>query len=249
MEIEKTHPMIWGHRGASAHAPENTLPAFKLAVEQGADGVELDVWRCGSGEVVVTHNQDLSILTGSPGNVENTPLDTLKQLDFKGPKWPGWNRVSLPTLPEVLEVVQGLAWINIEVKGKHFFNRGIEAAIVADLKSMGLMEKTIVSSFNPASLARFQKLTPSLHRGLLFKSQTALPLRRAVARYWVRPYSLHPNLPLLSQQWCARARKKNQKVVAWTINNIQDLDRCIRYGVDAMITDDPAWLRSELERR
>jgi len=74
-------PLVMGHRGASAKAPENTLSAFELAMEEGADGVELDVWRCGTGEPVVAHDDDLGRVGGSPLVVRRAPLAALRAVD------------------------------------------------------------------------------------------------------------------------------------------------------------------------
>src|SRR6266511_1473205 len=85
-------PLVLGHRGASAEAPENTLAAFRLAVAQGADGVELDVWRCGSGEVVVSHDEDLLRVGGTPLRIPDATLRDLRAVDvgaWKGSRFRG----------------------------------------------------------------------------------------------------------------------------------------------------------------
>src|SRR5512133_997501 len=74
-------PLVLGHRGASADAPENTLAAFRLAMEQGADGVELDAWRCATGEVVVIHDEDTRRVAGVELRVPDAPLAALRALD------------------------------------------------------------------------------------------------------------------------------------------------------------------------
>src|SRR5512138_3482216 len=106
-------PLVLGHRGASADAPENTLAAFRLAMAQGADGVELDVWRCATGEVVVTHDEDTRRVAGASLRVPDAPLAALRALDvgaFAGPRFGGER---MPLLSEVLEALPG-AVVNVE---------------------------------------------------------------------------------------------------------------------------------------
>src|SRR5205823_602409 len=96
-------PLIWGHRGASFDAPENTLAAFTLAQAQGADGVELDAQRCGSGEVVVLHDESLGRTTGFAGLVTETPWSIVRGLDAGSRKDARFRGERVPLLAEVLE--------------------------------------------------------------------------------------------------------------------------------------------------
>ena len=197
-------PLVIAHRGSCLKEPENTLPAFQLALDEGADGIELDVWRCGSGEIVVTHNRDLSLLTGQSGNVEKLSLTQLRQLDFgKGEK--------IPTLEEVLELVPHIEVLNIEIKGTHFWDRGIEKAVFQILQGRGMLQRTIVSSFNPFILFRLRRISRQIPLGLIFHKASLLPLRRAWAAYLIKLVSLHPGLGCLSPELAQRARRKNQK--------------------------------------
>jgi len=100
-------PLVLGHRGASAEAPENTLAAFRLALEQGADGVELDVWRCGTGEVVVFHDEDARRLAGAPLAIARTPWGLLRRLDVGSHRGGRFRGERIPLLPEVLEALPG----------------------------------------------------------------------------------------------------------------------------------------------
>ena len=122
---------ILGHRGASRDAPENTLAAFELALAQGADGVELDARLCGSGEVVVFHDQRLERLTGATGKVADTPWSALKALEVRaGP--PGSAPGRIPLLAEVLAGLPRTALINVELKSEDW--RGSAVADAATSK-------------------------------------------------------------------------------------------------------------------
>src|SRR5512146_3337233 len=96
-------PLVLGHRGASAEAPENTLAAFRLAMAQGADGVELDVWRCATGEVVVIHDEETRRVAGVSLRVPDSPLAALRALDVGAWKGEAFRGERIPLLAEVLE--------------------------------------------------------------------------------------------------------------------------------------------------
>src|SRR5512133_799359 len=110
-------PLVLGHRGASAEAPENTLAAFRLAMEQGADGFELDVRRCATGEVVIVHDEDLSRVAGAPLRVRDTPLAALRSFDVGAWKGEGFRGERIPLLSEVLEALPA-AVVNVELKSE-----------------------------------------------------------------------------------------------------------------------------------
>src|SRR5512147_906066 len=149
-------PLVLGHRGASADAPENTLAAFRLALEQGADGVELDAWRCASGEVVVFHDQDARRLAGSPLRVERASLPELQALDVGAWKGERFRGERIPRLEEALEVL-GAAVVNVELKSAHPpGDPRLALAVARILRSRGAVERALVSSFDWTLLAAFR---------------------------------------------------------------------------------------------
>lgn len=241
-------PLIIAHRGASAHAPENTMPAFERAMRDHADGVEFDVWRCASGEVVVTHNRNLKALTGREGNVEKWPLKKLKALDFGAFKGNRFRGEKIPTLDQVLDLTRELAIINIEIKGIAVRSTGVELAVAEAILRFGLLRKAVVSSFNPAILLRLQQLNPAIRRGLLIYDRSPLTLRRYWSAPMLRTFSIHPSVSLLKRPKVEQAHQKRQLVYSWTVNNFQQLETCITLGVDGMMTDDPAWMHAALHR-
>lgn len=244
-----SRPLVIAHRGASAHAPENTLAAFERAIRDQADGVEFDVWRCASGEVVVTHNRDLKILTGREGNLEKWPLKRLKTLDFGAFKNGAFRGEKIPTLDEVLDLTRHLQVINIEIKGMNVRGNGIELSVAEAILSFGLLRKVVVSSFNPTILMRLQQLNPAIRRGLLIYKGSPLPLRRSWTSPLLKTFSVHPAVSLLMGPKVEKAHREKRRVFSWTINNIQQLETCISLGVDGMITDDPAWMLAALQQK
>lgn len=242
------HPLVIAHRGASAEAPENTMAAFDLALRQGANGIEFDVWKCGSGEVVVTHNRDTRELSGKAGDLQKLTLKQLKKLDFGRHKGEAYRGERIPTLDEVLDLARGLDLINIEIKGMEVRSRGIELDVAEAILKFKLLRRAVVSSFNPTILSRLQTLNPAIRIGLLLYEKSPLPLRRGWSAQFLKPYSIHPSFGLLQKRFVARAHQNEQKVIAWTINDFHQLDACIELGVDGIITDDPAWAFDAMRR-
>src|SRR5713226_5970042 len=139
-------PLIWGHRGASFDAPENTLAAFTLAQAQGADGVELDAQRCASGEVVVLHDESLGRTTGFAGLVTETPYATIRALDAGARKAERWRGERVPLLEEVLEAFPLL--VNVELKCERADDRGLTAEVVRVVREARAQDRVLLSSFN-----------------------------------------------------------------------------------------------------
>ena len=183
--------MILAHRGASAERPENTESAFRLALDDGADGVELDVMRCRPfGEVVVVRDEDLGRLAGQPKVVvAKTSWTELKDLDVGS--WFGAAHASarLLTLPQALEVLGPRALCNVELKGRGLGDPKLASEVAAILASAPTPDRFGVSSFNPFHLYRLRSAAPQLATGLLFSPgpEFAAPLRRRAAVAALRP--------------------------------------------------------------
>lgn len=241
----KKRPLVIAHRGSSRWAPENTLAAFSEALREGADGVEMDVWKCASGELVLIHDPSINRLTGKSGKVEKMTLTELKTHNFGEFSAQRFKGEAIATLDEALDLLKDTKIINIELKGKNLISNGIEQDTLKILHKHRLKENILVSSFNPAILYRMHKIDPQIKLGLLCFDQTIRPIRRAWAKRWIPFYSLHPNVGLLNEKWISEIRK-NEKLIPWTVNNKNEVETCIQHQVDAMITDDPAWLLQTL---
>lgn len=241
------HPLVIGHRGASGSAPENTLAAFLAARDAGADGIELDVMRCASGEIVVIHDDTVDRTTNGSGAVSAMPLEALRELDAGAWFAPEFAGERVPLLSEVLDAVGGSLRVNIEVKGRCPRGDGIEQEIAALVRARGLQESVLVSSFNPLALRRIQAAAPELQRGMLFASSYAVPLVWSWARRWVGAHALHPRAASIDAAWVKRAGERGYRVNVWTVNDPRTMHRMVAAGVDGVITDHPATLRELLD--
>lgn len=235
-------PLNIAHRGARGQAPENTLAAFELALAQGADGIELDVIRCATGEIVVMHDDTIDRTTNGSGRIADFAYDTLRQLDAGSWFAPQYSGEHIPTLAEVLDAMGGKLRINIEIKGRSFRSDGIETEIAAMVRARGLAQSIIVSSFNPWALRRMKRAAPEIQIALLYSARSPAWLRRGQPRLWLRPQALHPEQGLVDQAYVRWAHRHGYRANVWTVNEPDDMRRLISFGVDGLITDHPAVL-------
>lgn len=224
---------VIAHRGASAHAPENTLAAFHLALDQRADGVELDVHLSSDGHLIVIHDDDLSRTTTGTGKVGELTLAEIRAAD-------AGNGEKVPTLDEVLSLIQDKLWINIEFKGFAPYSPQLPEKVLALVKAHGLGEKIIYSSFDPRLLIQTRKLQPDAKVGMLLLPGLGGKLVRWVFETFVRPWSLHPHHTLAQAKFMQRAHHRGQKVLCWTVNQPEEMLRLKQLGVWGVITDNPS---------
>jgi glycerophosphoryl diester phosphodiesterase len=234
-------PLIWGHRGASFDAPENTLASFKLAEEQGADGVELDAQLCGSGEVVVLHDESLGRTTGFAGLIGETPWPVVRTLDAGARKHERYRGERVPLLAEVLHEVKVL--INVELKCERTDDRGLTAEVVRLIHDAKAEDRVLLSSFNPVCLWRARLLAPHLPRALLFESQSAWPLRSGFSAPALDVVAMHPENILATPERVAHWRKRGYLVACWTVDDLEEARQLFQSGVTGIITNRPGFLR------
>jgi glycerophosphoryl diester phosphodiesterase len=235
-------PLVLGHRGASADAPENTLSAFGLALEQGADGFELDVWRCGTGEVVVHHDPDTGRTGGRSLRVTRASLAELRRLDVGSWKATRFAGERVPTLREVLGAFPG-ATVNVELKSAGRPDPRLALAVAAVLRDAGAAERCLVSSFDLALLAAFRLAAPRVACGVLVDAGPRWALRAGAAARLLRPCAIHPQWTLITPRRLARWRARGLAVNAWTVDRPEELGRLALAGVSALITNRPALAR------
>ena len=235
--------MILAHRGASAERPENTEAAFRLAMTQGADGVELDVMRCRSGELVVIHDEDLGRLAGQPKNlVARMPWSELKDVDVGS--WFGAAHASARplTLPQAIEVLGSRALCNVELKGRGLGDPKLAPAVAEVLAAAPNPERFVVSSFNPFHLYRFRSAAPALATGLLFSPGQNAFLRNAMAAPLLRVSALHPEQRLCTVANLGRWKANGYDVVTWTVDQAAVAVALHGAGVRGVVSNRPGEL-------
>lgn len=240
-------PLLLGHRGASARAPENTLGAFQAALDDGGDGVELDVQLTADAVPVVLHDDTLnrtSNLRGSPIRHEARELDEADA----GSWFPGWGKEKVPRLAEVLAAMPAGAVVNVELKGPTPRGLGLERRVLDVLEAYPAVQ-VIVSSFHPAQLLELRALSPSVPLGLLWHERSLLPLRTGWAVPFVRPEAIHPQRSLVDGNLVAAAHRAGIRVHVWDVKTAADAATLLELGVDGLIVDDVRAMRHEVARR
>jgi glycerophosphoryl diester phosphodiesterase len=229
-------PLVLGHRGASARAPENTIAAARLARLEGADGVEIDVHATRDGALVVFHDDTFDRLAGDPRRVADLDLADVRALRVDGE--------SIPTLDEMIDETAGLI-LNVELKPDR--TPALESATAACLARTPAA-RVLVSSFDVRSLRRFRRHAPRVPIGLLTEPGQPSVLRRRRAGDTLGLSALHSHVSSCDEALVARARAANLAVVAWTVDDAAELLRLRDLGVDVVIADDPGRARRVLGR-
>ncbi len=232
---------IWAHRGASGDAPENTLEAFLLAVEQGADGVELDVQLTKDGEIVVIHDETIDRTSNGKGYVKDYTLEELKQFNFNRTN-PSYDQAAIPTLREVFETLKDTdLTVNIELKNSVIFYKDLEEKVIELVKSTGMEKRVIYSSFNHYSMMHIKELDAQAKIGFLYADgYIDMPL-------YGKKYhadALHPALYNLSyKDFISQCKEQGLKLHVWTVNEEADMKALAEAGIDAIITNEPGKCR------
>ncbi len=240
-------PLNIGHRGAAGDAPENTLPAFELALRQGADGIELDVHLSADGVPVVIHDSRLERTTSGIGPVSQEVLASLRRLDagswfnrrYPSRARPRYAGQKIPLLAEVLAWVRArkcLAFVEIK-QGRRVYP-GIEEKVLAEIDRAAVAQFTTVISFHLPTLRRLRQMDSRIPLGIDF-TRPILAIRRARS---LQAQSVLPHWAFASRRFIARAHRAGICVLVWDLDEPQWMHRKILDGVDGVITRYPAKL-------
>jgi glycerophosphoryl diester phosphodiesterase len=229
---------IFAHRGASAYAPENTLEAFDLAVKMGADGVELDIHLCRTGEIVVAHDETVNRVSSGSGRIRELSLSELKAFSFNRTH-PEYANARIPLLSEVFQLLRptGLS-VNIELKNSIVDYPDLERKVLDEIVRYFDPSRIIFSSFNHHSMLRMKKLAPEIPCGLLYEAVMIRPWEYA-KQLGVDAIHPHYSQVLLPGGECAAAQNAGIMVNTWTVNSPEGIDAVLREGADIIITNVP----------
>ena len=255
-------PANLAHRGASARAPENTLEAFRLGIETGAGGLELDVHMTLDKEIVVIHDATVDRTTEGSGVVAEMTLNELRGLDAGyhfsqdgGQTHPYRARgVGIPTLAEVYEQFPA-ASVNIDIKEPQ---PGAEETVLRVIRDAGAEERSLVVSDDHAIVRRFRRV--SAHRISTGASRLEIGafylLSRLRLERLCRPACdalqvpvEHEGITLVTPRFLEAAHSRGVRVDVWTINEPGEMRRLLDLGVDVIMTDHPETLADVLEVR
>ena len=258
LERRNGRPVVIGHRGAAALAPENTLRSFRAARDLAVDLIEFDVLELATGDLVIAHSDDLHEVShgAAVGSVRDQSLAALREV-----------APELPTLDEGLEFFRAEApevGVHVDLKSPSSVAR-----IVAELRRFGLVERTFASSFHLSALRELSRLEPAIRTGVAFpQDRFEISTRRgtgpfiAIALRGLRPLTpafvsrllvrsgasaLVIHHTLLSRATVRRAHARGVPVVAWTLERAAEMERADALGADALVVDNPALFVSTLQ--
>lgn len=230
-------PIIFAHRGASAYAPENTMPAFEMALQMGATGLELDVHLTRDGRLAVIHDERIDRTSNGTGLVAGMTLNELRQFDYSCGFMEQYDNPSIPELEDVLSLIRGKdVVLNIELKNSVIRYPGLEQAVIDSVRKASLTERILFSSFNHESLALCKKLAPEIPTGLLYSCILYEPHAYALT---CGASALHPQYRSVTAPMAAAANEAGIRVNPWTVNIPEDMDAMLEMGVDGIITNFP----------
>jgi len=230
---------IYGHRGTLKYAPENTIEAFQVAIDQGADGFELDTMLSSDGIPVVIHDRSLVRTTNRTGFVDHHSVSSLKDLDAGSWFSPNFIDTEIPCLEEVMEHFGHQCEINIELKNMHHPFDALPEKVCALVKKFDLIESVLLSSFVPYNLVRVRKILPGVRVALLVTDDM---LGRMLASRLMRrtsPDFIHPHHAICTQRFISNQHRMGRRINTWTVNDASMITSLIEKGIDGIITDDP----------
>ena len=243
-----TSPMVIGHRGAAGLAPENTDAAFKVAADLGV-AFELDVTLSADGVPVVIHDDSLDRTTNGAGYVDEALWANIAELDagvFLDAKWEGQR---VPRLEDVLRTYTPKVVVNIEIKSPRDDKPPWEVArkVVAAIDAAGARDRVIVTSFNPYVLSACREYAPDVRRGQLYsrfkgadlKFYEKWVLRNLMLNSKAVPDLLVAEAEMLRPRYVAKMKDRGYRIIAWTVNDPDEMKRVVAMGVDGIITDRP----------
>jgi glycerophosphoryl diester phosphodiesterase len=241
------HPLIIGHRGASAEAPENTMAAFQKAIAVGADGIEFDVRLSKDGVPVIIHDETLRRTTGRPESVSNLSAEELRTIDVGNWFSSEFKGEGVPTLEQLLDhFSDNDALLYLELKCAPAEVAGIAHTVCGMVAGNPISDRVIVECFDLSAIAEVKRRAPKIKTAALFEPKVS------------DPASLIPGATLVERAKCVgadeialhhrvarrrtveQARNAGLKVVVWTVDDPSWLSKGREYGIDCLITNDPA---------
>jgi glycerophosphoryl diester phosphodiesterase len=238
MPSTQPSPILFGHRGASLHAPENTLAAFKLAYKYGADGIELDAKLSKDGQVIVIHDAKVDRTCDGSGAVREMTFNEIRNLDAGRKFDPKFKGEKIPSLDEVFETLGKKLLINVELTNYADPKDDLPEKVTKIVKKHKLENDIIFSSFHPTTLRRIQKLLPETPAGLLAFSGLPGALSRSfIGKRW-SPKLIHPYYSDVTESFVIKEKRWGRKINVWTVDDKSEMERLIHLGINGIITDD-----------
>ena len=220
-----------GHRGSKGYIAENTLESINHAILLGVDGIEIDIFKCLSGELVLSHENDLKRLTGKSGQLEKLTLNELKKILVVG-------KYEIPTLTDVLRRIRTPLFVNIELKGLNTAQATSKIIVDLSKSTSWRLENFIVSSFYWDELEQFRSIDKNTPVGVL--ASKSMSINEAIEfGKKINAQAIHPNFKLLNEKTVKKIKNNGFKIYTWTVNDKDDINFMKKLKVDGIISDYP----------
>jgi glycerophosphoryl diester phosphodiesterase len=239
--------LVFGHRGDCAHAPENTLAAFRMALERGADGIELDARLTRERTVMVLHDAGVERVTHAHGKMAELTTEEIQRLDAGSPFGPEFQGERIPALEEVFAAFGDRPIYDLEIKNFEAPGNGLEGKVLELVRRFGLEKRVIISSFNPLAVRYFRRELPQAPAGLLLLGGVAGRMEESLISRWAAPELVGLYHIGLTEGFLARQGER--MCMVWGTMTPAEVCRAVRCGAVAVIADDPAMARGAVETR
>ena len=220
-----------GHRGSKGYIAENTLESINHAILLGVDGIEIDIFKCLSGELVLSHENDLKQLTGKSGQLEKLTLGELKKFLVVG-------KYKIPTLTDVLQTIETPLFVNIELKGLNTAQATSKIITNLSKRTSWRLENFIISSFNWNELEQFRSIDKNTPVGVLLSNSMSINEAIEFGKK-INAQAIHPNFKLLNEKTVKKIKNNGFKIYTWTVNSKDDINYMKKLKVDGIISDFP----------
>ena len=220
-----------GHRGSKGYVAENTLESIKHAILLGVNGIEIDVFKCLSGELVLSHENNLKRLTGKSGQLEKLTLGELKKFLVVG-------KYKIPTLTDVLQTIETPLFVNIELKGLNTAQATSKIITNLSKSTSWRLENFIISSFNWNELEQFRSIDKNTSVGVLLSNSMSINEAIEFGKK-INAQAIHPNFKLLNEKTVKKIKNNGFKIYTWTVNSKDDINYMKKLKVDGIISDFP----------
>lgn len=235
-------PILFAHRGMNSFAPENSLEAFNLCLDNKIPAIELDVHLIKSGELVVIHDDNTQRLTNKNLLIENLTLTEIKELDI-GQNFSGkYKNTKIPTLEEVFQLCSNNILYDIEIKSNKLINKILARKLWVLIKKYKLEFNTIVTSFNPFAVRDFEKISNhSLLEGAIFSKDKSVPflLRKGLGANFFNCNIIKPEYSLINNNLILDWKDKNYKILPWCVDDVNLALNLLNYNVMGIISNKP----------
>lgn len=244
------YPLLFAHRGCSTVAPENTLPAFRKALDFGIPGVEFDIQITADGDLVIFHDSNLKRITSEDARIKETKTAAIRELDAGAWFGEAFAGERIPLLDELLDLLGERVYLDFEIKHWDHHAGELEEKVVQTIQRRNLKERALVSSFNPYTIRAVRKIDPTIHTAHIYTRHPDFPwyLSWGAGRFLCDPKILKPNRERLNRRsvfW--KQTMLGFPLVTWTEDDPEKVREYLELGVDGIISNAPEQMVPVLE--